>query len=236
MPANDDGRFRANRITLVFMSGVLAILPIGLTLAVLAWVVVLLHDSVGPASRFGELLRSVGLSVVACEVTAYLLGLVGTILLVYGLGLIVERGMGRRWLGPLDEALMRIPVFGTLYEASKQMTSVFDRKQDTLKSMSPVLCYFSDDRGVATPALLSTAQLVHLDGIPYHIVIVPTAPVPFGGALLCVRADRVEPIGCGFDEMVGLYMSMGVSAPRCLGRGRLQEGGPVSSPVESPTD
>ena len=46
--------------------------------------------------------------------------------------------------------------------------------------------------------------------------MIPTAPVPFGGALICVKASWVQPAECGFDDLVGVYMSMGVTAPRCL--------------------
>jgi hypothetical protein len=40
--------------------------------------VVFLHDIVGPESVFGKLLRSIGLSIVSCEVIAYVVGLVST--------------------------------------------------------------------------------------------------------------------------------------------------------------
>jgi uncharacterized membrane protein len=206
-----------------FITGVMGVLPLALTFAVLAWVVVFLHDLAGPGSAFGRLLRSAGMTITACEVMAYTIGLIGTIFLVYGLGLLAENGCSLGWKSTLDKALQRVPLLGTVYDASKNVTSVFDRRGDSLKGMTPVLCYFGGDRGAATPALMPTSQPVRLNGQEYRVVIIPTAPVPFGGALLCVKADWVEPAACGLDEMVGVYMSMGVSAPRCLSRDVIHE-------------
>jgi uncharacterized membrane protein len=208
---------RTQRTMRTFVTGVIGILPLALTLAVLGWLVRFLHDLAGPTSMCGRMLRSIGLSVVACDVTAYIIGLVGALLAIYGLGVLVENGIGRRWSRVMDDALLHVPVVGTVYDASKQMTSMFDRKQDSTKqSMTPVLCFLGGQGGVVTPALMPTPELVRLGDSEYHVVMIPTAPVPFGGALLCVKAEWVQPANCGFDELVGIYMSMGVTAPRSL--------------------
>lgn len=202
------------------LTGALAIVPLALTLAVLFWLVRLIHDLAGPNSLCGSVLRSFGMSVVACDVTAYILGLVGAVLMVFALGAIIESGSLSHWRRIFDDVLHRLPVFGTVYDASKQVTSMFDRKLDERPNMTPVICYFGEDRSAATPALMPTPDVVRLGGVDYHVVMIPTAPVPFGGALFCVKASMVEPADCGFDELVGIYMSMGVSAPRCLGQPR----------------
>jgi uncharacterized membrane protein len=213
----DHIRFDTKRLTQTFVTGVIAILPLAFTLAVLIWLVKLIHDLAGPTSLCGSVLRSVGMSIVACDVTAYIIGLIGAALMILGLGAIIESGSLLRWRRTVDEALHRVPVFGTVYDASKQMTSMFDRKPDARQSMVPVICYFGDDRNAAVPALMPTAELLRIGGVEYHVVMIPTAPVPFGGALVCVKASWVQPAECGFDELVGVYMSMGVTAPRCLG-------------------
>ncbi len=217
MPAFEYGRFNAKDAMQTFLTGVIAILPLALSLAVVIWIVKLLHDMAGPDSLCGKALVKAGMSIVACEVTAYILGLIGAAVMIFVLGLIIESGSLLRWRRTMDEALHRVPVFGTVYDASKQMTSMFDRKPDARQNMVPVMCYFGDDRSAATPALMPTAELLKIGGVEYHIVMIPTAPVPFGGALVCVKASWVQPVDCGFDELIGVYMSMGVTAPRSLG-------------------
>jgi uncharacterized membrane protein len=219
MPQLGAGPILPKRITQTLFTGIFAILPLGLTIAVLAWVTRFLHDLAGPQSTFGKALRSIGMTITACEVTAYMIGLVGAVTLVYGLGVLVENRIGRRLNIAMDGALQKIPILSTLYDASKSLTSVFDRREDSLQGMTPVMCYFGNNSDVTIPALMPTPELVRFAGHEYHVVIIPSAPVPFGGALVCVRADWVRPAECSFDELIGIYMSMGSSAPGCLGDG-----------------
>jgi uncharacterized membrane protein len=207
------------RVIQTFVAGVFGLLPLALTIAIVAWIVRYLHDLLGPTSAFGKILRSFGMAVTTCDVTAYLFGLVGAVLIVYGLGVVVQNSIGRRWHSAMDGVLQSIPLLGTVYDASKNLTSVFDRRKDALQGMTPVLCYFGDDGAAATPALMPTSEVIRLGGRDYHVVIIPSAPVPFGGALVCVRSDWIKPANCSFDELIGIYMSMGSSAPKCLGRG-----------------
>jgi uncharacterized membrane protein len=58
-------------------------------------------------------------------------------------------------------------------------------------------------------------------------VLIPTAPVPFGGAILYVPVDWVEPLDVAFDEMFNIYMSMGATSSDYL------QGGPAV-PAGSP--
>ena len=205
------------RISRPFITGVLGFLPLALTLAVLAWVVVFLHDIVGPKSAFGRILASAGLSLVTCELIAYIVGLVGTLVVVYTFGMLVESGLGNHYQCAIEGALHRVPVVSTVYDASKQLTSMFDRKNEDVKAMAPVLCSFGGVGGPAMLALMPSPTPVRIGGHDYHVVIVPTAPVPIGGALLCVPVDCVQPAGCNFDGLVNVFMSMGASAPNYLG-------------------
>ncbi|HWL07400.1 MAG TPA: DUF502 domain-containing protein [Planctomicrobium sp.] len=218
MQTSDNSRGRSERIGVTFLTGVIGILPLALTLAVLMWGLKLLHDLVGPISPVGKVLMSIGMPLVACEVTAYLIGVAGMLLAVYGLGRLVESGTGLGWHRTMDQALRRVPAIGTVYDASKHVTSIFDRKSDSFQTMSPVMCFFGEGEGVGTPALMPTSELVHFGGQAYHVVILPTAPVPFGGGLVCVKQEWVKPAECSLEELIGIYVSLGVTAPRCLGK------------------
>lgn len=210
----------SKRISQTLATGVFAVLPLALMIAVLAWITKFLHDLIGPSSACGKVFRSIGMTVTACDVTAYIFGLAGAVLIVYGVGWLVENRMGQRWNLAINGVLKRIPLVSTIYDASKNLTSVFDRRDESLQKMTPVLCCFGNDASVAIPALMPTPELVQLDGCEYHLVIIPTAPVPFGGALFCVRKEWVKPAVCSLDELIGIYMSMGSSAPGCLGNAK----------------
>ena len=207
------------RASRTFIAGVFGILPLALTFAILAWLVKFLHDLAGPQSAFGKILQSVGMNVTGCELTAYFLGLVGVVVLVFAIGAFIEKPLPSRWNTAVDGAMQRVPVLSTLYEASKNLTNIFNRNEKSAQGMTPVLCYFGSERAVVILALLPTRDVVRLGDIDYHMVLIPTAPVPFfGGALVCVKAEYVQPAKCTLDELVGIYMSMGASAPATLGR------------------
>jgi uncharacterized membrane protein len=206
----------SRRLGQIFLTGLFCVLPLALTVFALGWIVMFLHDLVGPRSGTGKVLRAAGMTVMACEATAYLVGMLAAAASVFALGLLLERGIALRLRGAVDEALQRVPLVSTVYDASKNLTSMFDRRGDSLQGMTPVLCYFGDGHEIAVPALLPTSDPVTIAGVEYRVVLIPSAPVPFGGALFCVKAEWVKPTHCGFDELVGVYMSMGMSAPEQL--------------------
>ncbi|MCO6459115.1 MAG: DUF502 domain-containing protein [Pirellulaceae bacterium] len=207
----------SQRLGRPLITGLLCFLPAALTLAVISWVVVFLHDLVGPSSPFGRIMVSVGLNFVTCEVIAWSVGVLGTLVAIYGLGALIESGAGNRYQRFMEGALNRVPLVNTIYDASKQLTSLFDRKKDTVQAMTPVLCTFGADGGAATLGLLPSPRPIRIGDRDYYVVLIPTAPVPFGGALLCLPVEHVRPAGCSFDGMVNVFMSMGVSAPDHLG-------------------
>lgn len=218
----------SQRIMQTFLAGLFAILPLALMLFAIGWVTRLLHDLAGPYSIIGQILRSIGMTVTACEISAYVFGLAGAVLLVYGLGLLIEYGVGRHWNSMMDSTIRRIPILRTLYDASKNLSSVFDTRNDSLQGMIPVMCYFGDDHVVATPALMPRPDVLRIGDKDYRLVIIPSAPVPFGGALLCVKAEWVQPAECSLDELIGIYVSMGFSASECLATGELAKSESVS--------
>ena len=61
--------------------------------------------------------------------------------------------------------------------------------------------------------LVPSPKPIDIDGRSYVAVLVPTAPVPFGGALVYVPSAWVEPAEGGIDELMSVYVSMGITPP-----------------------
>jgi uncharacterized membrane protein len=214
------------------MTGILALLPLAATVLLLAWVLKFLSTWLGPGSTVGHFLTSIGLGVTESELVGYLLGLLLVVVLVYALGLVVERGF-QKGLATLFEALVqRIPIVRTIYDVAQKLVALFARKEgDDLKSMSPVWLYFGGKpfaadtatadsttrkAGTAVLGFLSTPQPVLIGGQTYLGVLVPTAPVPVGGGLLYVPPDWVEPAEIGMEAVTSIYVSMGVTSAQYL--------------------
>ena len=79
--------------------------------------------------------------------------------------------------------------------------------------MSPAWCFFGGKPGAAVPALLPTTKPINLGGEDYLGVLVPSAPVPFGGALIYVPASWIEPAEGRVDDLMSVYVSMGITPP-----------------------
>jgi uncharacterized membrane protein len=63
-------------------------------------------------------------------------------------------------------------------------------------------------------ALLATPKLFDMGEGPRHLVLLPTAPVPVGGALVFVAVDQVRAVpGLGVDDLAKFYVSMGTVSP-----------------------
>ena len=180
-------------IVSTWLAGLLALLPLALTATVLVWAFSLLNRFVGPGSLVGRLFAAIGDPFSDHPGLAYLFGTLVLIAAVYVLGLVVQLGLK----GPLkrltDVTLRRIPLVGSLYNVADRFVGLLDQEQEAdIGAMSPVWCFFGG-KGVAVLALAPSAQPIEIDGQSYLAVLVPTAPVPFGGALLYVPAAWVRP-------------------------------------------
>ncbi|HWK32689.1 MAG TPA: DUF502 domain-containing protein [Hyphomicrobium sp.] len=202
------------RIGRIFITGLIAALPLLLTIFIAAWLLSLLNQYLGPSSGFGRLLGSLGLGPGTSELASYLIGLGIIIAAIYALGLAVQSRLGG-WIAALfDRLIRRIPLVSNLYDLSSRFVSIVDTKNgDSLKSMSPAWCYFGGKPGAAVLALLPSKTPIQLGGESYLAVLIPSAPVPFGGALVYVPAGWVEPADGGIDELMSVYVSMGITPP-----------------------
>jgi uncharacterized membrane protein len=202
------------RIARIFLAGLLVLLPIVLTLIVTAWVAQLLHGFAGPDSVFGRLIVLLGLNLVSSRTAAYLLGFLIMLGCIFLLGLTVESRL-RPWVqGGLDWLMMRIPLVSNVYDLSKRFISLVDRgDQDSLQSMRPVWCFFGGEGGAAVLGLMPTPDPLMLGEHNYVAVLVPSAPVPFGGALIYVPLDWIKPAEGGVERLMNVYVSMGVTSP-----------------------
>jgi uncharacterized membrane protein len=207
------------RILRIFLAGVLALLPIAVTAFVVAWVASLVASYAGPGSFIGRLIRglgaSLGLNIEPSSSAAYLLGLAIILGAIFVLGLLVESGLRSFILNSLDWLMMRIPLVSNVYDLSKRFVSLVDRGggEDSLKSMRPVWCFFGGEGSAAVLGLMPSPEPVMIGEHSYLGLLVPSAPVPFGGALIYVPSDWVKPAEGGVERLMNVYVSMGVTPP-----------------------
>jgi uncharacterized membrane protein len=206
----------------LFVTGLLAALPLAATAAIFAWLIALLLNWLGPGSAFGRVLKAIGIGVAGSELIGYLVG-VGVLLgAVFGLGVLVETGLQRGVARLIDALVTRIPLVNTVYGVIRRMVDLLAQRDKNgeggLKSMRPVWCHFGGPGGAIALGLLSSAEPVLIDGRRCLAVLVPTAPVPVGGGLLWVPEAWVTPAEVGIEALTSIYVSMGVTSAQYLPR------------------
>jgi len=121
--------------------------------------------------------------------------------------------MKNRWTSLVDSVMDRVPLVRSIYNALKKLMQMLEHKDESeLKSMKSVMCHFGGKGGTAVLALMPSPERIRLGDKDYYGVLIPTAPVPFGGAILYVPVDWVEPLDVPFDGLLNIYMSMGATS------------------------
>lgn len=206
----------------LFVTGLLAALPLAATAAIFAWLIALLLNWLGPGSAFGRVLKAIGIGVAGSELIGYLVGVGALLGAVFGLGVLVETGLQRGVARLIDALVTRIPLVNTVYGVIRRMVDLLAQRDKNgeggLKSMRPVWCHFGGPGGAIALGLLSSAEPVLIDGRRCLAVLVPTAPVPVGGGLLWVPEAWVTPAEVGIEALTSIYVSMGVTSAQYLPR------------------
>lgn len=211
----------------IFVTGLIAALPLAATVAIFWWAASLLIRWLGPGSAVGQVLGAVGLGVTESEVAGYAIGVALVAAAIFGLGLLVETGLQRGLTRVVDGVLERIPLVRSVYDLARRIVALVSQREGStpgMNSMSAVWCHFGGAPAEGEPGraavlgLLSTREPVWIDGRAYLGVIVPTAPVPVGGGLLYLPQDWVRPADVGFEALTSIYVSMGLTSPQHLRR------------------
>ena len=200
-----------------FIAGFLVVLPLAVTVTVIVWVGTFIYAYLGPDSAIGRILTSIGFNFSSSPAAAYALGAVVVIGLVYMLGILVESRLESRVRRLIDSLVEHIPLVSSLYDVTKRFIAIVDRKnQEGLKSMSPVWCFFGGEGGAAVLGLLPMPKPILIGEHQYHVVLVPSAPVPVGGCLVYVPVQWVKPAEFGVEALMSIYVSMGVVSPQTV--------------------
>jgi uncharacterized membrane protein len=206
-----------SQVVRTFMAGFFVLLPMLLTIAVVAWAGSFLYGFLGPDSSVGKLIISLGFGLSTTTYVAYLLGVVTVVACVYLLGLVVQTRLKEGLRIVTDAVMYRIPLVSSVYDITKRFVALVDRgESDALKGMRPIWCFFGGEGGAAVLALLPTPETIAIGPKPYCGILVPSAPVPVEGCLIYVPAEWVKPADIGLEALMSVYISMGVTSPKML--------------------
>lgn len=193
-----------------FITGLLVLVPLAITLWVLHAVIstmdqslLLLPQKWQPESLFG--FKTLGL------------GTVLTVLIIFITGLLTKNFVGNSIVEAWELLLKRIPIVSSIYSSVKQVSDTLFSSSGNAFSKAVLLQY--PRQGMWTIAFLtgtpSQELAQHLLG--EHIsVYVPTTPNPTSGFFLIVpKADVIE-LDMSVDTALKYVVSMGVVSPETI--------------------
>ncbi len=202
-----------------FLTGLFFLAPILLTVVVLEWLAGYLTAAVGPESFIGRTIASGGSFVLGGEeaAIAFWAGLGVVLVLIALLGLLVQTGLRRRLEQGFDRFIERVPVLRSVYRPIAQLVRLLGPQSGAgnLEGMRVVAVRFGE--ATESLALLVSPELFDVDGQPRQLVLLTTAPVPVGGALLFVPPANVVPVeGLSVEDFIKFFVSVGTVRPSGL--------------------
>ena len=187
----------ALHIRTTLIAGLLAILPIGVTLFVLKFFFELLDPILSPIFDMGNVRIFPGL------------GLIVLLILLYVVGIITTKILSARIVNLGHKLIERIPVISSIYSTTRSGVEILSGTQG-FESRGVVLVDFP--RPAMKAIGLITAELGVLNGEPMVAVYIPTTPVPSSGFLIVVALSDVTPTDISVDDAMKIIVSGGILA------------------------
>lgn len=200
-----------------FAAGMFVILPLVLTIAIIGWIGSWVVGLIGPGSALGAALRNLGLWYVADPTVAEVIGWILVLIGIWGLGVIVKSTTRARIATSFDSVMGRIPLVRSVYRPVSQVVSLLQRNGEAdVKSMSVVYCWFGEERSGGFLALLVSPRHFRMGDRDCHLVYIPTTPLPMSGGLIFVPIEKVRAVEMSVDDLMKIYLSLGVLADQVI--------------------
>jgi len=185
-----------------FLSGLLVLIPLVITIFVLRIILGALTGFVRPllVPWTGHVPESV----------LILVAFVVTVLLIYFVGLITTHIVGRRLIQFGESILLKLPIVKVVYAASKQMVDTFSNS--TQAAFQAVVLVEFPRAGSLALGFVTGTMLDHADKLLYR-VFVPTTPNPTSGFLVLLPEEDVRFTDISVESGLRMIVSGGVLAP-----------------------
>ncbi len=207
-----------SRTRRLFLTGLVIILPLLITIWLLKILFNLVHGVSAPfILRILELLRLPLVDDPAFSTyLAPLIGVAATLVLILLVGALTTNFLGRQIVAAFDRLMLRIPLIKGIYGAARQLLDALNQKTDTFQR---VVMVEYPRVGVYTIGFVARDDTtLHLKGdrkkMPgYTLVFLPTSPNPTSGWVAAVPDCDVIPLDMSIEEGIKTIVSGGLVLP-----------------------
>ncbi|MFC2039019.1 DUF502 domain-containing protein [Chloroflexota bacterium] len=183
-----------------FLAGILMIVPLVATIAVLVWFFVNVDNILQPAIQlvFGRRIVGVGFGI--------------AVIFIYITGIIASNIFGRRILRFGETIVTKIPLFRQIYRGFRQVVDGFSGYKVKTAAFREVVLVDFPREGMKALAFI-TNEIVDENGKPLFTIFVPTTPIPTSGYFVIVTEDMLTRTSLTVDEAMKMIISSGMVAP-----------------------
>ena len=142
------------------------------------------------------------------------MGVILTVVIVLGTGLLARNVLGQRILGYWDGLLNRIPVVNSIYKSVKQVSdTLLSSDGNSFRKVLLVRYPHPEAWSLAFQTSVAEGEVAsHMNG-DYVGVFIPTTPSPVNGFYFYVRKAETIELSISVDVALKSIISMGVVAP-----------------------
>lgn len=205
---------RPRRFRNTLITGVIFLVPMALTFWVLDLLVRATRRIAGPyvTTALNHLIHQ------APEVLINLCSLLLVLILVLLIGWLTNFYLGKKFLGMVDSAMLRLPFVRSIYGGAKQIIEAFDIQKSGSSFKKVVLMEYPRRNcwalGFVTNEGLEKARMIF--GRPLVAVFMPSTPNPTTGFLLYFDPHDLHVLDVQVEDAVKLIVSGGLVTPDVL--------------------
>jgi uncharacterized membrane protein len=195
-----------------FLQGILLILPLAITYAILRWLFILVTGFSAPWAE--ELLRRMGAPAEAMAWMRPIIAAVLTVAVVMIVGLVGGNFAGRRLWRALESFVMRIPMVKWFYGSTRQLLDAFQYAGGS--AFREVVLVEYPRHGLWSLGFVTVPAVGMIPGRPDEdgvYVFVPTTPNPTSGYTIVVPRGDAHRAGITVEEGLKVILSGGFIAP-----------------------
>ena len=182
--------------------GLLAIIPLGLTIAAIQLIYVMIDKRIIEA-----LAKVIGYRIPG-------LGVLLVLVLLYFLGLITSNVLGRRLLHAFENIFQRIPLIKTTYQVGKQISTTLSLpERQVFKKVVLVNLFQPGQRGIG---FVTGTVMDKKNQQALLKIFIPTVPNPTSGFLVIMKESETIDPGCSVDEGMKTVISGGIIGPETI--------------------
>ena len=137
-----------------------------------------------------------------------------TLVIVWLVGVMTTKVLGRRLLQDAREALERLPVVRTIYAPIYRLMETMTSPDSA--GFQKVILFEYPRKGLWTLGFLAGDVPFEAGGEPAHSVFIPTAPNPTTGFMLIIPQTEMKPTNLTIEAAFQMIVSAGVAVPLTL--------------------